>query len=50
VSLLPQHRELIKASAISEEVSEARRYRSVTVKAELGELGFGRDQRRVPGR
>jgi hypothetical protein len=47
-SLLPQHRALLHASGISPEVAEQRRYRSESVKARLGELGFGAAQRR-PG-
>lgn len=46
--LLPEHEDLIRASAISPEVAAARGYRSVTKKSELEELGFGRQQRRVP--
>lgn len=46
--LLPQHAQLILQSAISPEVARARRYRSVTKKSELIELGFGRAQTRVP--
>ena len=42
------HQALITASAIKNEVAEPRGYRTVTVKAELGRLGFGRDQQRVP--
>lgn len=48
MSLLPQHSKLIEASAISGEVVEARGYRSVETKAELGRLGFGRNQQQVP--
>ena len=47
-SLLPQHLELIEASAIAPEVAAARGYRSVMSKSELGALGFGRAQQRVP--
>lgn len=46
--LLPQHEALIKGSAISGEVAEARGYRSVNTKTELRELGFGPSQARVP--
>jgi len=48
VELLPHHRELIEASAISPDVAEARGYQSVTDKREL-EGKFGPVQRRVPG-
>ena len=46
--LLPQHLWLIEESAIGPEVAQARGYRSVTTKAELGRLGFGEKQCRVP--
>jgi hypothetical protein len=46
--LLPQHEALIAASAIAPEVTAARGYRSVTSRAELERLGFGRAQRNVP--
>jgi len=46
--LLPQHRDLVRKSAITDEVARARGYRSVCVKAELERLGFGRSQRRTP--
>lgn len=46
--LLPQHVELLKASAISDEVAAARGYRSVESKAELISLGFNRTQARPP--
>ena len=48
IELLPQHRELIRASAISEEVALGRGYASVTEKRELNGL-FGPVQQRVPG-
>ena len=48
MSLLPQHEQLIDGSAISAEVAAARGYRSVTTKAELDRLGFGRSQLNVP--
>jgi hypothetical protein len=48
VSLLPQHRALLDASAISEEVVRARGYRTVTEKRELDGI-FGPVQRRAPG-
>lgn len=48
--LASHHRsELIKGSAITPEVMEARGYRTVETKAELERLGFGRAQRNVPG-
>jgi hypothetical protein len=46
--LLSHHAELIAASSISEGVAQARGYRTVTVKAELKELGFSEPQRRTP--
>ncbi len=46
--LLPQHAALLAASAISDEVAEARGYRSVEQKARLTELGFASTQARVP--
>lgn len=46
--LLPQHQELIRASAISDEVADARGYRSMTIKADAGRLGFGGAQQNVP--
>lgn len=46
--LLPKHRALIEASAISPEVMRARGYRTVTSKAELRRLGFSDTQCRVP--
>jgi hypothetical protein len=46
--LLSQHRELIEASAISEDVAGERGYWSATTKADLEELGFGRKAQRVP--
>jgi hypothetical protein len=47
-SLLPQHQELIKGSAITDDVARARGYLSITKFAELGRLGFGQAQRQVP--
>jgi len=47
-TLLPQHRELIEASAISEEVAKARGYFSVTEPKELNGM-FGPSQRLAPG-
>lgn len=46
--LLPQHRELLKASGISEAVIIKRKYYSETVKSELARLGFSPIQRIVP--
>jgi hypothetical protein len=46
--LLPQHAALLTASAIADEVAEARGYRSVEQKARLTELGFSPTQARVP--
>lgn len=46
--LLPNHRKLLQASAISDAVIMQRGYRSVTVKAELARLGFSSAQRQVP--
>ncbi len=46
--LLPQHLELIRGSAISEAVAEARGYRSVSNRAELERHGFTKPQRIVP--
>lgn len=46
--LLPHHAALVSASVISDEVARARRYRTVSTKAELKELGFGEAQRRTP--
>jgi hypothetical protein len=46
--LLPQHAALLTASAITDEVAEARGYRSVEQKARLTELGFASTQARVP--
>lgn len=46
--LLPQHRELIRASAISDEVAVEREYESITVKEKLKTLGFKTAQRNVP--
>ncbi|MFI5258792.1 MAG: DUF3854 domain-containing protein [Candidatus Limnocylindrales bacterium] len=46
--LLPQHAALLTASAISEEIAQARGYRSLEQKARLTELGFSPTQARVP--
>lgn len=48
-TILPQHQELLTASAIAPEVASARGYRSVTTKSELGRLGFSPKQQNVPG-
>jgi hypothetical protein len=45
---LPQHAALLTASAISEEIAQARGYRSIEQKARLTELGFSPTQARVP--
>ena len=42
--LLPQHLELIRASAISDDVARARGYRSITKSSALKELGFAPSQ------
>ncbi len=46
--LLPHHADLLRASAISDEVAAARGYRSIETQAELARLGFGRTQASVP--
>ena len=46
--LLPQHASLLTASSISDDVAEARGYRSVEQKARLTELGFSSSQTRLP--
>jgi len=46
--LLPQYQKLIIDSSISPEVAAERGYRSVKTRAELGRLGFGEKQCRVP--
>lgn len=46
--LAPEHQALINASRISEEVAQARGYRTVRLKAELERLGFSKPQR-LPG-
>ena len=46
--LLPHHEKLIELSAILPDVAEARGYRSVTTKAELERLRFGKGQLLVP--
>jgi Domain of unknown function (DUF3854) len=47
--LLPQHQELLRASAISTEVARSRGYVSVTEKSRLEAVGFSPVQRQVPG-
>jgi hypothetical protein len=49
LDLLPQHADLLAASSITPEVAQARGYRSVRKKAELGRLGFNPGQCLVPG-
>jgi hypothetical protein len=46
--LLPQHRALLEASGISEEVAGKRSYFSATTGTALKSLGFGRSQLSVP--
>jgi hypothetical protein len=46
--LSESHRQLLEASGISADVSAARGYRTLTSRAELGRLGFGRSQQRTP--
>ena len=48
--LSPKHLCMLKEeSAISDEIIEARGYRTITSKDELEELGFARSQCHVPG-
>ena len=47
-NLSPVHRELLAASAISDEVVAERSYFTGTTKAALGRLGFGRSQQSAP--
>jgi Protein of unknown function (DUF3631)/Domain of unknown function (DUF3854) len=49
IALLPQHQELLRASAISPEVARERAYVSVTEKSRLARIGFSPVQRIVPG-
>ncbi len=49
IGLLPQHAELLRASAVPPEVARARQYRSVSEKARLESWGFSPAQRLVPG-
>ncbi len=46
---MQQHYEMLKASAISDEVISERGYRTITDPAELKSLGFSEAQSRVPG-
>jgi hypothetical protein len=46
--LLPQHAQLLEASAIAPQVARARGYRSVVDPAELRTLGFSAQQTRTP--
>ncbi len=48
MDLLPHHKAMLEASAISDEVIKARGYRSVKTAAELKRLGFGASQLSVP--
>ena len=47
-ALTQEHLSLIRGSAIKPEVRDARGYRTITKKADLQRLGFGRDQQLVP--
>jgi len=47
-TLATHHREHLQGSAISPDVIAERGYRTVTTKAELARLGFGRTQQNVP--
>jgi hypothetical protein len=47
--LLPQHQELLAASAISPDVARERGYVSVTEQSRLERPGFSKGQRRPPG-
>jgi hypothetical protein len=46
--LLPQHREKLRSSAISDEVAKARGFRSATTRRELKDKGFSDGQQLVP--
>lgn len=46
--LSPDHARLIRESAISPEVAQARGYRSVWKKSELGAVGFANSQKITP--
>ncbi len=48
IMLLPHHQALIEESGISSDIARARGYRSISAKAELARLGFGRNQCQVP--
>ena len=47
-TLSPEHRALLEASAISDEIADARGYFTATTAAELGRLGFDSYQRIAP--
>jgi hypothetical protein len=47
--LSQSHYDMLKASAISDDVIRERGYRTITDAAELRELGFSRSQERAPG-
>ena len=47
--LAPHHLEMLRKSAINDEIIKARGYRTVTDPAELRQLGFAPGQCRVPG-
>ncbi|MCH8993427.1 MAG: DUF3854 domain-containing protein [Chloroflexi bacterium] len=47
--LLPQHGEMLEASAISPDMAAARGYRSIETRADLERKGFSSAQRNVPG-
>ena len=50
MSLLPHHAELLKASAISDEVAKERGYYSAEKKSELEQLGLHRESTAGPRR
>ena len=47
--LTQQHYEMLKASAISDEVIKERGYKTITNAKDLQSLGFSSSQERVPG-
>jgi putative DNA primase/helicase len=47
--LLPHHEEMLRSSAISDDIRDHRGYRSITDRSELAKLGFADYQCRVPG-
>jgi hypothetical protein len=49
VAVFAEHAELLRGSAISPEVAQARGYRSADTRAQLERLGFKLSQRHVPG-